>query len=274
VDRSARSLRGARHRPDRRRAALRPPDFYSSRGQLWSSPLYDWPAHQRRGYRWWIERLRRTFELFDVARIDHFRGFVACWAVPTGARTAAHGHWRRGPGGAPFEAAREELGPLALIAEDLGVITEPVEALRRRLGMPGMAVLQFAFGPDPHAQHEPANHERDAVAYTGTHDLDTLAAWWSALAPAERERALARAADAGVRERDAVWSMVRLLLSSPADTAIVQLQDILGLGSEARMNVPGRAAGNWRWQLARLPGAAQARRLRDATEEAGRCSAD
>ena len=249
-----------------------PPDAYSATGQLWSSPLYDWPAHRRRSYRWWIERLRRTFDLFDLARIDHFRGFVACWAVPEGMRNATHGHWRRGPGSAPFDAARRALGALPLIAEDLGIITKPVVALRRWLGIPGMAVLQFAYGVEPHAQHEPRNHETDAVAYTGTHDQDTLLGWWRTLPAGERTRARGVAAAAGLRDRDDRWMMIRLLLGSPARIAMVQLQDVLGLGSEARMNVPGRASGNWAWRLQREPSQAHARRLRAATEEAGRCA--
>jgi 4-alpha-glucanotransferase len=248
-----------------------PPDAYSATGQLWSSPLYNWPAHRRRSYRWWTERLRRTFDLFDLARIDHFRGFVACWAVPEGARNAAHGHWRLGPGSAPFDAAHRALGTLPLIAEDLGVITKPVVALRRRLGIPGMAVLQFAFGADQHAQHEPRNHEADAVAYTGTHDQDTLLGWWRTLPAGERARARSIAAAAGLRDRDDRWLMIRLLLSSPAPIAMVQLPDVLGLGSEARMNVPGRASGNWAWRLQRAPSRAHALRLRAAAEEAGRC---
>jgi 4-alpha-glucanotransferase len=248
-----------------------PPDAYSAIGQLWGNPLYDWPAHRRRGYRWWIERLRRTFDLFDLARIDHFRGFTAYWAVPAAARTAAHGRWRRGPGAAPFLAARQELGALPLIAEDLGVITEQVVALRRRLAIPGMSVLQFALGDEPQRQHEPAHHDPDSIAYTGTHDHDTLAAWWSTLPAGERARARELAAAAGIRDRAPHWLLLRLLFSSPARIAMVQLQDVLGAGSEARMNTPGRATGNWRWQL--VPGQLtrrHARRLREATAEAGR----
>lgn len=249
-----------------------PPDAYSATGQLWSSPLYDWPAHRRRSYRWWIERLWRAFELFDLARLDHFRGFVAYWAVPAAAREATHGHWRRGPGRALFECAQMRIGRLPLIAEDLGRITEPVIALRRALGIPGMAVLQFAFGPASQAEHDPTNHGTDVVAYTGTHDQDTLLGWWHALPAQERERARSAAAAIGLRDRDDRWLMIRLLLSSRAPLAMLQLQDPLGLGSEARMNVPGRASGNWKWRLRRAPTRAQAERLRAATEEAGRCA--
>jgi 4-alpha-glucanotransferase len=248
-----------------------PPDAYSAVGQLWGNPLYDWPAHRRRHYAWWVERLRRTFELFDVARLDHFRGFVASWAVPAGARDAAPGHWRRGPGRALFDAVRDELGELPVFAEDLGVITERVIALRRELRMPGMAVLQFAFGEEPLAEHQLDRHETDSVAYTGTHDHDTVLGWWNTLPVSERLRARAVAAAESVEEEEPNWLMIRLLMSSPARVTIVQLQDVLGLGSEARMNVPGRARGNWSWRL----GASQltsehARRLRAATVQAGR----
>ncbi len=249
-----------------------PPDVYSDKGQLWGNPLYDWPAMQRRRYRWWTERLRRTFDLFDVTRIDHFRGFVAYWAVPEGAADARGGHWRRGPGRAVFDAAARELGELPVIAEDLGVITEPVDRLRRELGFPGMVVMQFGFDPDdPHGPHRLEHHEQGKVVYTGTHDQDTLRGWWETLAPATRVAALEQIRAAGMIEDEPSWSLIRLTFSSPARLAMVQAQDVLGLGSEARMNIPGRATGSWRWQMA--PGALtseHARRLRAATEEAGR----
>lgn len=249
-----------------------PPDAYSDLGQLWGNPLYDWPALQRRRYRWWTERLRRTFALFDVTRIDHFRGFVAYWAVPDGAPDARGGHWQRGPGAAVFRAAAAELGELPMIAEDLGVITEPVERLRRTLGFPGMAVLQFGFDPDdPHGPHRMENHERDSAVYTGTHDQDTLRGWWSSLDEPSRAEALERIAAGGFGEDEIWWSLIRLAFSSPAQLAMLQAQDVLGLGSEARMNIPGRATGSWKWRMA--PGAltaGHARRLRAATEEAGR----
>jgi 4-alpha-glucanotransferase len=251
-----------------------PPDAYSATGQLWGNPLYHWPALRRRGYRWWIERLGRVLSLFDLARIDHFRGFVAYWAVPSGARTAAAGHWRRGPGRALFDAVIGGLdgadGSLPLVAEDLGVITAPVERLRDSLGLPGMLVLQFGFEPDdPSSPHNPANHVPDRVVYTGTHDHDTARGWYASLD--SEHRALVDAALAAFGERQPWWGLIRLALSSPARIAMIQAQDVLGLGSEARMNDPRRASGSWRWQLRR--GAltkALARRLRAATEEAGR----
>jgi 4-alpha-glucanotransferase len=249
-----------------------PPDAYTDRGQLWGNPLYDWPALRRRGYRWWTERLRRTFALFDVARIDHFRGFVAYWAVPRGARHALAGRWRRGPGRAPFAAAARELGgELPLIAENLGVITPPVERLRERLGLPGMVVLQFGFDPDdPDGDHRPENHAEDRVVYTGTHDNDTARGWYEGLEEDIRADVDAAVARAGVAEPEPHWSLIRLAFSSPARVAMAQMQDVLGLGSEARMNQPGRASGSWRWRLDRLPGADLGRRLREASAAAGR----
>jgi 4-alpha-glucanotransferase len=249
-----------------------PPDAYTDKGQLWGNPLYHWPALQRRRYRWWTERLRRTFELYDVARIDHFRGFVAYWAVPRGARHALSGGWRRGPGRAPFDAAARDLQrELPLIAEDLGVITPAVERLRDALGFPGMVVLQFGFTPgEEESPHRPRNHVEHRFVYTGTHDHDTVRGWYDALDPAVRADVDAELDRAGVREREPHWSLIRLAFSSPASVAMVQAQDVLGLGSEARMNMPGQAAGAWKWRLERLPRADHGRRLRAATEAAGR----
>jgi 4-alpha-glucanotransferase len=249
-----------------------PPDAFTDLGQLWGNPLYDWPALQRTRYRWWTERLRRTFALFDVTRIDHFRGFVAYWAVPADAADARGGRWVRGPGRAVFDAAAAALGELPVIAEDLGVITEPVTRLRRTLGFPGMVIIQFGFDPDdPDGPHRLEHHEADSVVYTGTHDHDTLRGWWETLPSEVRGAARAQIADAGLDEDEPWWSLIRLTFSSPARLAMLQAQDVLGLGSEARMNIPGRATGSWRWQMA--PGALtgeHAKRLRAATEEAGR----
>ena len=251
------------------------PDKYSLNGQHWGNPLFDWPALQRRGYRFWVERLRRAFELFDAVRIDHFRGFVAYWAIPEGTRDAAQGRWRRGPGRAVFDAARRELGTLPVVAENLGLITPPVERLRGSLGFPGMVVLQFAFDPDDRRNpHRPEAHTEDSFVYAATHDNDTTLGWWRS-AP-EPVRALAQDALArnGIDEGDDVaWAFVLLALSSRSVVAISQVQDLLGLGSEARMNVPGREGGNWGWRLER--GAlddALARRLRRASEAANRSS--
>src|ERR1700761_8101734 len=255
-----------------------PPDDYARTGQLWGNPLYDWPALHRRRYRWWVERIRRTLDLFDLARIDHFRGFVAYWAVPEGARTAIHGSWKRGPGIALFRVLERELAsdsarPLPLVAEDLGVITPPVERLRDELGRPGMLVLEFGMDPDvPSSPHRPENHVATRVVYTSTHDQDTVRGWLESLPPGQRAFVDAELARRGFTDRRRPWwGMIRLAFSSPARTAMVQAQDVLGLGSEARMNKPGNARGSWRWQM--RPGAltpALARRLREATEEAGR----
>jgi 4-alpha-glucanotransferase len=263
-----------------------PPDSFSDTGQLWGNPLYDWPALSRRRYRWWVERLRRTLELFDLARIDHFRGFVAYWAVPAGAPTAASGSWKRGPGRALFEVVQKALAPgeleggagapfeldLPFVAEDLGVITPAVERLRDSLGLPGMTVLQFGFDPDdPRNPHDPANHVANRVVYTGTHDTDTARGWYESLAPARREIVDDTLSRHGISEREPWWALIQLALRSPARVAMMQAQDVLGLGSDGRMNDPGSAGGSWRWQLGeRALTPALARRLRAATEAGGR----
>lgn len=251
-----------------------PPDAYARDGQLWGNPLYDWPALQRRGYRWWVERVRRTLDLFDLARIDHFRGLVAYWAVSAGARTARHGTWKRGPGRALFRALESDLGGrLPLVAEDLGVITEPVERLRREVGLPGMLVIQFGMDPrDPTSPHRLANHTADRIVYTATHDQDTLRGWLESLPPEQRTFVDGEVCAHGFTEaRRPWWGLIRLTFSSPAVVAMTQAQDVLGLGSEARMNDPASAGGSWRWEM--RAGALTkplAARLREATEEAGR----
>ncbi len=248
-----------------------PPDAFTDKGQLWGNPLYDWPAMRRSGYWWWTARFRRVFELFDLARIDHFRGFIAYWAVPSSARFALWGKWRRGPGRAPFDAATDVLGPLNLIAEDLGVITPPVERLRDELGYPGMVVLQFGFTPsEPHSPHIPEHHVEGKVVYTGTHDHDTVRGWYESLLPSIRASVDATIDRWGVREPEPWWSLIRLAFASPARLAMIQAQDVLGLGSEARMNQPGTTRGAWKWRLASLPPRDLALRLREATEAAGR----
>jgi 4-alpha-glucanotransferase len=268
-----------------------PPDGYSDDGQLWGNPLYAWPALQRRGYRWWVERVRRTLALFDMARIDHFRGLVSYWAVPAGARTAGSGHWRRGPGAGLFRALQRELAPtpgerragarpgwdgplgLPLVGEDLGVITEPVERLRRSLGLPGMLVIEFGMDPhDPSSPHRLENHTADRIVYTATHDQDTVRGWLEGLDPGRRAFVLGEVSRHGFAEpRSPWWGLIRFAFASPARVAMVQAQDVLGLGSEARMNQPGRAGSSWRWQMAHSAlTPALGRRLRAAGEEAGR----
>ena len=259
-----------------------PPDYFSATGQLWGNPLYRWEEMDADGYAWWIRRMRMTLALVDRVRLDHFRGFVAYWEVPGEATTAMHGVWRRGPGGALFEALSQALGPLPIVAENLGFITPDVEAIRDRYGLPGMAVLQFAFGTDPQApDFLPHNYTRDRVAYTGTHDNDTMLGWARGAAgdstreaaEVARERHYAEAY-LGAAGDELAWAAIRGVVASVADTAIVPVQDILGLGSEARMNIPGRASGNWRWRMA--PGAltdTHAARLRTLADLYGRLPA-
>jgi len=235
-----------------------PPDYFSATGQLWGNPLYDWGELARTGYAWWIDRVRAALRMVDLVRLDHFRGFEGFWEIPAGKETAVEGRWVKGPGAALFEALRDALGDLPIVAENLGVITPEVEALRERFGFPGMAILQFAFGRDPEAaQFQPHNYPRNRVVYTGTHDNDTTVGWWASSGAGdstrtdgdvrdERARALAYLDAEG---REIHWAFIRAALASVADTAIVPLQDLLGLGSEARMNLPGRAHGNWRWRF-------------------------
>jgi 4-alpha-glucanotransferase len=263
----------------RGRVAGAPPDAYAARGQRWGNPLYDWPAHRRRHYRWWVARLARATALFDLVRIDHFRGFVAYWSIPARARDARGGRWCRGPGRAPFDAARRELGELPLIAEDLGSITPAVTRLRDALGYPGMIVLQFCFESDEDAARDPIGTApmRSAV-YTGTHDHPTLAGWWEHQDEAVRARVRAALRARGLSwpgERRAHLALMRLAFSSPARIAMIQLPDLLGLGDEARMNTPGRLGGNWNWRVERgALTAPLARTLRAVSRDAGRVVAE
>jgi 4-alpha-glucanotransferase len=256
-----------------------PPDYFSATGQLWGNPLYRWDVLARRGYDFWVERFRSVLGLVDLVRLDHFRGFEAYWEVPGKAKTAEGGRWAPGPGAAFFDSLQEKLGPLPIVAENLGVITPAVEALRERYGYPGMAILEFAFGNDSSADgFKPHNYPRNLVVYTGTHDNDTIVGWWNAgvgdstrtAAEVEAERTLTRVY-LGTDGTDIHWTFVRSALASVADTAIVPVQDLLGLGSEARMNLPARASGNWRWRLE--PGQltpALGKRLAELTEIYGR----
>jgi 4-alpha-glucanotransferase len=250
-----------------------PPDSYSEDGQHWGNPLYDWPALQRRGYRWWVERLQRNLDLYDAVRVDHFRGFVAYWAIPEAHETARHGTWRRGPGAAPFKAMQAAVGrELPLVAEDLGVITAPVRKLRDDLRLPGMVITQFGFDPaDTTSPHRLENHRKRSVAYTGTHDAAPVAGWWESASVEERAEAERVFAATGVTEGDPSWALIELTLRSKAVAAFVQAQDVLGLGDEARMNMPGVEGGNWGWRLE--PGqltAEHAAKLRALSEAAGR----
>ncbi len=227
-----------------------PPDYFSDTGQRWGNPLYRWEIMEQTGYRWWIERMRSMLNLFDVVRLDHFRGFEKYWEIPAGSETAVNGRWVKGPGDRLFRALQGALGDLPFIAEDLGYITPEVDALRERWGFPGMRVLQFAF-VDASAEnpHKPFNFIRHCVAYTGTHDNDTTAGWFAAADAQIRAESESALSYMGVDGDGAVWSFIRLLLSSVADTAIIPMQDILSLGSEARMNLPATLDNNWRWRL-------------------------
>jgi 4-alpha-glucanotransferase len=235
-----------------------PPDYFSRTGQLWGNPLYDWDAMRRDGFAWWIERVRATLRVVDVIRIDHFRGFAASWEIPGGDKTAERGRWVNAPGLELFNAIRDSLGELPIIAEDLGVITPDVHALRDAFGFPSMRILQFGFSEPPHLPH---NYARNMCVYTGTHDNDTTVGWFNSRAGVgstrtaeqiERERRYCMdylATDG----REINWDFIRAVFASVADTAIVPLQDVLGLGSEARMNLPATTDGNWAWRFA--PGA-------------------
>jgi 4-alpha-glucanotransferase len=248
------------------------PDVSHPEGQLWGQPVYDWVEMRRQGYRWWIERFRRTLELVDVARVDHFRGFVAYWAVPAGATNPLDGRWHRGPGAKLFRAVEAELGHLPLIAEDLGIITPAVDRLRAELGLLGMRIVGRGFVKRHRRRHAVAAHPEDAVVYTGTHDHPTMAEWLAAASPEDVQLARDDLAAAGIEEDDLAWGLVRLGLSSRARIAILPMQDVLGLGGEARMNHPGTVGnGNWQWRLE--PGQASAEaaeRLREATEASSR----
>jgi 4-alpha-glucanotransferase len=244
-----------------------PPDYFSASGQRWGNPLYRWDRLASRGYDWWIARVGHQLRLVHALRLDHFRGFVAYWEVPAAAATAEKGRWVPGPGRALFDALRGALGGLPLVAEDLGQIDESVHALRRELGLPGMRVLQFGIA-DPESLHAPHQVPADAVAYTGTHDNDTSRGWLASANPDDRKRALTYL---GADEAGFAWAMVRAAFTSAAELAIVPLQDAIGLGSEARMNVPGRDGGNWTWRVetSKVPGDLP-QRLRDLATAAGR----
>jgi 4-alpha-glucanotransferase len=256
-----------------------PPDYFSATGQLWGNPLYNWDRMRGEGFKWWIERVRATLATFDIARIDHFRGFAACWEIPGGDTTAERGRWVEAPGRELFTAIREALGQLPIIAEDLGVITPDVESLRDDFALPGMRILQFGFSSDSKNIDLPHNYHRNVVVYTGTHDNDTAVGWFTSVAGAGSTR------DAGQIEREREfclkylatggeeinWDFIRAVLGSVANTAIVPLQDVLGLGTEARMNLPNSTEGNWSWRV--KPGALTseiAQRLRELTELYGR----
>jgi 4-alpha-glucanotransferase len=244
-----------------------PPDFFSQTGQLWGYPLYRWDRMAEDRYAWWVDRLRAAFRLTDIVRLDHFRAFAAYWAVPAGEKTAINGRWLPGPGKKLFDAVRAELGKVPLVAEDLGTITPDVRRLLTKLGLPGMKILQFAFY-EADSPYLPHRHVPNAVVYTGTHDNDTTRGWWATLDPKARWRVSSYLGSDGT---EIEWDLIRAAYGSVADRAIVPLQDVFGLGSEARMNTPAEAEGNWSWR-ARPEDFRNDRngRLRELAELAGR----
>lgn len=260
-----------------------PPDYFSATGQRWGNPLYRWRVLERTGYRWWIDRFKMAFRRFDAVRLDHFIGFVRYWRIRADEPTAVRGRWMKGPGRALFDAVAAEIGgPLPLIAEDLGAVTPKVTRLRRELGLPGIRLVQFAFGTDPQGPtFLPHNHDRNSVVYTGTHDNDTSVGWFTDTGDAntstrtpdeiarERARVLAYMgrSEEGV---DIALEMMRLAFASVARTCIVPMQDVLGLGSESRMNRPGVAEGNWRWRLRSDVSTEAERRLLELARTYGR----
>lgn len=221
-----------------------PPDYFSATGQLWGNPHYNWSVMEQNGYGWWVDRFRQVFELFDLVRVDHFRGFEGAWHIPAKDETAERGSWIKGPGEKLFDALLAELGELPIIAEDLGVITPEVLVLRDRYNFPGMKILQFAFESEPISL--PHNHVKNGVVYTGTHDNDTTKGWYNSISAAERHE---MSEYLGCSGDDGVGNMIRAALMSVADTVVMPFQDILKLGSEARMNIPGTAFGNWEWRF-------------------------
>jgi len=224
-----------------------PPDAFAATGQLWGNPLYSWDVHQESGYEWWMRRIAYCFELYDILRIDHFRGFDAYWSVPYGNATAENGRWETGPGYDFFRVMKKVLGDRKVIAEDLGFLTKSVLKLVEKTGYPGMKVLQFAFDSREDSDYLPHNYNQNCVVYTGTHDNDTTAGWYDSITEHDREHADEYL---NLHEKDTVqWEFIRAALSSVADTAVIPLQDYLGLKSEARINIPSTLGGNWEWRL-------------------------
>ena len=227
-----------------------PPDAFSATGQLWGNPIYRWEQHKDSGYDWWMQRLSQMFRLYDVVRIDHFRGFDEFWAIPSGEETAMKGRWEQGPGYDLFTVMKEKLGKKDIIAEDLGYLTKSVLKLVKRTGYPGMKVLQFAFESGADNTYLPHQYTANSVVYTGTHDNNTIRGWYNSLGKKERQFVRKYA---NIRSsRTAAWDLIRLAFGSVADTAIIPIQDYLDIGSEGRINTPSTLGGNWCWRL--LPG--------------------
>lgn len=226
-----------------------PPDAFSKTGQLWGNPLYDWDYHRKTGYAWWIQRIAYCHQLYDVVRVDHFRGFDEYYSIPFGARTAEHGVWRKGPGFELFQELSRTVKQLNIIAEDLGFITDSVRELVRKTGFPGMKVLEFAFDSREKSDYMPYHYDHNCVVYTGTHDNDTVKGWYRTINARDRALAVHYIGNTKVKEKQIHWEIIRLALSSVADLAVIPIQDYLGLGSKARINTPSTLGGNWQWRL-------------------------
>ncbi len=222
-----------------------PPDYFSKTGQLWGNPLYKWSELRKSNYKWWIDRIENSLKLVDIIRLDHFRGFAAYWSVPYGQSTAINGKWKEGPGEKFFAAVREELGSIPIIAEDLGLITPDVIKLRKSFNLPGMKVLQFAFDSEEENDYLPHNYDKNSIVYTGTHDNNTTLGWYNELNTQDKEYLKKYI---NLKDDDISWALIRTAWSSVSIFAIAPLQDLLKLGKEARMNIPGIAAGNWQWR--------------------------
>ena len=228
-----------------------PPDAFSATGQLWGNPLYKWEYHKKTGYAWWMKRIRHCVELYDVIRIDHFRGFDEYYSIPYGDQTAEFGHWEKGPGMDIFRTVKETLGAVKIIAEDLGFLTDSVIRMVEESGYPGMKVLEFAFDSREPSNYLPHNYDKNCVVYTGTHDNETLAGWYRELKKEDKKFALRYMGRKKLSVNEAVWEIIRLAQSSVADTCIIPIQDYLCLGNEARINHPSTLGGNWIWRLHR-----------------------
>ena len=226
-----------------------PPDAFSATGQLWGNPLYNWTYHKKTGYEWWLKRIAYCFELYDIVRIDHFRGFDEYYSIPYGDETAVNGHWEKGPGMDLFNTVKEKLGELDIIAEDLGFLTESVFQLLKDSGYPGMKVLQFAFEPSEDSDYLTYKYQRNCVVYTGTHDNDTTAGWFEKLSDGDRDVALRYMNSFYTPKEEQHWDLIALAMRSIADTCIIPVQDFLGLGSEARINMPSTLGDNWKWRM-------------------------
>ncbi|MEE0135617.1 4-alpha-glucanotransferase [Blautia stercoris] len=226
-----------------------PPDAFSATGQLWGNPLYNWAYHKKTGYDWWLKRIAYCFDLYDIVRIDHFRGFDEYYSIPYGDETAVNGHWEKGPGMDLFDTVKEKLGELDIIAEDLGFLTESVFQLLKDSGYPGMKVLQFAFDPSEDSDYLTYKYQRNCVVYTGTHDNDTTAGWFEKLSDGDREVALRYMNSFYTPKEEQHWDLIALAMRSTADTCIIPVQDFLGLGSEARINMPSTLGDNWKWRM-------------------------